>query len=174
MFHDPDVLAYALATAALGIVTSDLAVGVLRGRFGTPQRQAVLELREMAGSEVPRRALRRAPAQTLGHSAAEHPPMRGTGVLWLEPERLGFLLRRPRRHLHVELDAVHRVSVSTVVRRPGFRPVRSREPMLVVEWWATNGLAMAAFRVRDAAAWARDIDEVRTPAEIVVPSSLTA
>ncbi len=170
MFDDPDLIQYVLVMAAVGIVTSDLAIGVLRGRFGTPQRRALLDLRGMAGAEVPRDALRRSPAQSLGHSSSEHPAIRGMGVLWLERDRLEFLLRRPRYPLSIDLGAIHHVEASTVVHRPGVRPVRSREPLLVVEWWSLSGLSMVSFRVEDAVGWARQIDEARTPGELVLPA----
>jgi hypothetical protein len=169
----PDLAEVVLLCAAVAVVTIDLSLGVVRGRFGTVQRRANLELVELSGSrEVPGSALRRARAVCRGHTG-DLPAVLGTGVLWLEPERLGFLVRRPRRRMEIELTAVRRAYAAWTYHRPGFRPVRAKTPMLVVEWSTPRGSTKVAWRVNDAVRWARDINARRETAEIIAPGAAT-
>jgi hypothetical protein len=167
-----DLLEVVLLAMAAGVVAIDLSLGVIRGRFGTPQRRARLELVELTGSAaVPRAALQRGQAICHGHSAVGLPVVLGIGVLWLDADSVGFLLRRPRRRMEIDLSVVRRAYASRVYERPGFPPVRSATSLLVVEWSTTRGAAAVAWQVDNAQEWAEAIEERRHAAEIIGPHS---
>jgi hypothetical protein len=167
-----DLLEIVLLAMAAGVIAVDLSLGVIRGRFGSPQRRANLELIGLAGSRaVPKSARRRARAMCHGHTADELPVVLGAGVLWLEDDRLGFLVRRPRRRMEIDLTVVQRAYVSHFYKRTGFPPVRSKTPMLVVEWSTTKGTAVIAWQIENAAAWVDQMEGRPEPAEIIAPYS---
>jgi len=163
-----------LGAVALGAALCVLALLVLRGRFGNPRRRVVYDLTEMASSnDVPKRAVLRRSARCMGHSADE-PPVRGTGVLWLTENTLGFSVREPRSEFTIHLVDVMSVSAKQVVRRPGVRPIRSTtRPFVVVEWVAHDGHpAMVSWRLDPGvgeateAEWVDAIDRARVIQEI--------
>ncbi len=146
---DLQMLLVMIGAVALGAALCAAALLVLRGRFGTPRRRVVFDLTErVVPRDVPRDAVLHQSARCFGHSA-DAPQVRGTGVLWLTDEALGFTVREPRREVHVDLRDVVSVSARSTVRRPGVRALRSTgRPFLVIEW-ATEGEvpAMVSFRL---------------------------
>src|SRR5690606_37384402 len=79
------------AVIAMGLLTSELAIETVRGRFGTLDRQVGYELHEIEANHdgVPRHAVLHGPARALGHTGRLR-GLGGWGVLWLDDQRLGF------------------------------------------------------------------------------------
>lgn len=159
---------------ALGLLTSELAIETVRGRFGTLDRQRDYELHEMEATHdgIPRDAVMHRPARALGHTGRRR-GLGGWGVLWLDEQRLGFVLQQPRRHSEILLGDVARVRTSHEFRRPGYRTVRSDQPILIVDWLTSRGAVTSGFSVEDAERWAREINQLREPKEIVTPRELS-
>lgn len=163
-----------LGAVALGAALCVLALLVLRGRFGTARRRVVFDLAEIAASnDVPKDAVLRRSARCMGHSA-DSTPVRGTGVLWLTDDTLGFSVREPRFDFTIDAADIVSVSARQVVRRPGVRAIRSvGRPFVVVEWTTADaGTAMVSWRldpeVGEAceAEWVEAIDQARVVQEI--------
>ncbi len=168
-----------LGAVALGAALCVLALLVLRGRFGTARRRVVFDLTEVASHDVPRGAVLRRSARCMGHSA-DRAPVRGTGVLWLTEDTLGFSVREPRSVFAIDLADVESVAARHVVRRPGVRAIRSKDrPFVVVEWRAGDGsTALVSWRldpeVGEASEheWVEAIDRARVVQEIRSATSL--
>ena len=162
-----------LGAVALGAVLCVLGLLVVRGRFGTARRRVVFDLTEVASHDVPKGAALRRSARCMGHSA-DRAPVRGTGVLWLTDDTLGFSVREPRTVFTIDLVDVVSVSARQVVRRPGVRAIRSKDrPFVVVEWGTGDGgTAMVSWRldpeVGEASEqeWVEAIDRARVVQEI--------
>ena len=162
-----------LWVVALGAVLCVLALLVVRGRFATARRRVVFDLTEVAAHDVPGAAVLHRSARCLGHSA-DRASVRGTGVLWLTEDTLGFSVRAPRHLFTIDLVDVVSVSTRQVVRRPGVRAIRSKDRPFVVVEWATGdgGTAMVSWRldpeVGEASEqeWVEAIDRARVIQEI--------
>lgn len=153
-----DLLSYVVV--ALGVVAAaGLTILGLRGRFGTPRQQGAFELSELARSEAPRSAIRREAATCRGHSL-EGRPLLGSGVLYLTEDRLGFILRDPRRTIEIATSDIRSVTASSSYHRPGMSDVSDAEDFLVIEWSAPKGPATIAFRLPEPKRWVDDIEAV--------------
>ena len=146
-----------IAIGAGGLVIVSLAILLIRGNFGTPQRKTRLALHELAESEVPNGAIAKGPANCLGHNS-ESAQLRGMGVLWLSDSTLGFVLRRPTRHFKIPVSEINSATASTSFSRVGFSQSSSEVEYLIADWTDSFGRNMIGFKLENAEQWASQID----------------
>ncbi|MGB8858331.1 MAG: hypothetical protein WCC60_03700 [Ilumatobacteraceae bacterium] len=120
------------------------------------RRAAAKVTADALGDQAAAGAVIAAPALMGGLHMVGMRRTQGNGVLALHPDRLTFVLGKPRRSVDIALAPITDVELSKVLRMPG-RYVRQLRPWLIVRWPTQQGEAIAGFIVAEPQRWAQAI-----------------